>query len=282
MDYHEYPFRYLHIAGAFAVGGTVYQIRPDVDAYVQIPAIAPAHLPLAGGISEAKAGRTSVDCRKVKFGNLPRETLRQLRETELVSVGSAYTLAQSEPKGPGKPFVSRTLSEIKSLRIAGGLTLKYGVVSLESSHDTRKTTHPQITFGKTEISGLRLGKSELKITLDLETFNRFSTLEAFEAAYQKDAKLRAALSNRFLTEGASDTLHKNHSGFVVGSIVKSIEGLPKDATLVGGYTILWPPVGRIVLGEVLMGPYIRRVTLVRVKESCTEAGSTCSGGSSLP
>jgi hypothetical protein len=278
MDYREYPSRYLHIAGAFAAGGT--QLHPNANVHVHIPAIAPAHLPMAGGKTEGRSGRISVDCRKIKFEGVRGEALRRLRETELLSLRSAYSLAHTEPDGQGKPFTSRTISEVKSVRMAGGLSLKYGLLTLQSSHDPSKTTHPRITFGETEITGLRLGKSELKITLDLDTFNRFSTLDEFETAFQKDAGLRAALSPRFLMDGTA--LYKNQSGYVTGSIVKSIEGLPKDASLVGGYMILWPKVGRIVLGEILMGPYVRRVTLVRVKDSCTEVGSGCSGGSTLP
>jgi hypothetical protein len=280
MDSRAYPPRYLHIAGAFAAGGTVNQIKPDVNVYVQIPAIAPAHLPMAGGKSEARAGKTAVDCQKVKFPNLPAAAVRQLRETELISVGSSYSLAQTEQEIPGKPFVNRTVSEVKSVRMAGGLSIRYGLLNMQTTHDPAKTTHPRITLGKTEITGLKLGKSELKITLDVDSFNRYSTLQEFEAAFQTNATFRTAISPRMVMDGA--TLHKNQSGYVVGSLVKSIEGLPKDATLVDGYTILWPPVGRIVLGEILMGPYVRRVTLVRVKESCVEVGSGCSGGSTMP
>jgi hypothetical protein len=278
MDYREYPSRYLHIAGAFAAGGT--QKHPNANVIVPMRAVAPAHLPMAGGKSEAKAGRTTIDCRDAQFEGVKGGALRQLRETELISIGSSYSLAESEPEVAGKPFGSHTISEVKSVRMAGGLSLKYGLLTLQSSHDPSRTTHPQITFGRTEISGLKLGKSELKITLDTETFNTFSTLETFEAAFQNDAGLRATLSPRFLMDGTA--LHKSRSGYVVGSIVKSIEGLPADASLVNGYTILWPKVGRIVLGEILMGPYVRRVTLVRVKESCGEVGSGCSGGGSLP
>ncbi len=228
---------------------------------------------MAGGKTEARVGKTSADCRKIKFDGASGSALRKLRETEMISLRSAYSLAHTEPDGQGKPFSSRTISEVKSVRMAGGLSLKYGLLTLQSYHDPSKTTHPRITFGDTEITGLKLGKSELKITLDLDTFNRYSTLEEFEIAYNKDAKLRAKLSPRFLVDGPSGALHKNQSGYVTGSIVKSIQGLPKGASLVGGYTILWPKIGRIVLGEILMGPYVRRVTLVRVKDSCTEVGS---------
>lgn len=282
MEAQQYPSRYLYIAGAFGVGGTFTNLHPDSNASLQIPTIAPVHLPMVGGISEARAGKTSVDCRKIKAEGLNREALTQLRERELMSVGSAYSLAQSEPEVTGQPFRSRSVSEVKSLRVSGGFHLKYCLLNLQSSHDPARTTHPQITFGKTEITGLRLGKSELKITLDLDTFNKYPTLEDLETAFQKDAKLRAALSPRFLLDASTGGLYRSKSGYVVGSIVKSIEGLPPGATLEGGYTIYWPQFGRIILGEILMGPYIRRVTLVRLKHSDVESGSGCSGGGSLP
>ena len=282
MDSREYPSRYLHIAGAFAAGGTFTNVHPEVSIDVQIPTIAPVHLPMVGGISEAKAGKTSVDCKKLKVDGLSRETARQLRATELMTVGSAYSLAQTAPEAPGQPFKSRSVSDVKSVRVSGGLTMKYCRLTLQSSHDPAKTQHPQITFGPTEITGLKLGKSELTITLDVEPFNRYSTLQSFEAAFQTNAKFRAEISGRFLVDAATGGLHRSPSGYVVGSIVKSIKGLPEGATLEGPYTIYWPKFGRIILGEILMGPYIRRVTLVRLKRSDVEVGSGCSGGGSLP
>jgi hypothetical protein len=235
---------------------------------------------MEGGISEAKVGRTSVTCRNGRFGGMPPAELRRWKATEWISIGSGYSLAQSEEEIPGKPYGSRAVSEVKSVKILGGLSLKHCLLTMQSSHDVDKANHPSIKFGKTEITGLRLGKTELKITLDLDTFNKFPTMEAFEAAFQSDAKLRAALSPRFLMNGTA--LHKSKSGYVMGSLVKKIEGLPKDAKLLDAYTIFWPPVGRIVLGEVLMGPHIRRVTMLRVKDSCGGVGSGCNGGGGLP
>jgi hypothetical protein len=279
MESSQYPSRYLHIAGAFAFGGTTHQVD-DVKAHVHFPAIAHAHLPLAGGRAESKAGKTSLNSGKADFGDVPRAKLAKLKATELVTLGSGYALAHSDPEVPGQPFGCRTISQIKALKMVGGLTLKHGLVTMISSHDTAKSAHPHITFGETVISGLKLGKSELKITLDIETFNKYPTLLGLEEAWSKDPKLRARLSNRFVTNG--DKLHKTPSGYVIGSIVKSIEGLPKDAELLDAYTIFWPPIGRITLGEVFLAPQLRRVTLLRVKEACGEGGGGCVGGGSVP
>ena len=110
---------------------------------------------------------------------------------------------------------------------------------------------PKRIFGKTEMVGLKLGKYELKLTLDLTPFNTYPTLDEFEAAFQNDAAFRAAMTPRFVTDPATGNLHKNQSGYVIGSIVKSVSGLPPDATL-NGFIIDWPRVGKIVLGEILM------------------------------
>lgn len=279
MEYTQYPSRYLHIAGASAFGGTTHQVD-DVEAHVHFPALAHAHLPLAGGKAESKVGKTSLNAGKADFGKVSRAKLAQLKAKELVSLGSGYALAQSEPEVPGKPFGCRTVTELKALKIVGGLTLKHGLVTMISSHDMAKSKHPHITFGETVISGLKLGKSELKITLDIETFNKYPTLLGLEEAWSKDPKLRARLSNRFVTNG--DKLHKTSSGYVIGSIVKSIEGLPKDAELLDAYTIYWPPIGRITLGEVLIAPQLRRISLLRFKERCGCGGGGCVGGGSVP
>jgi len=282
MDLQDYASRYLYISGAFAVGGTFTRIAPDVNIHMQVPTIAPVHLPMVGGISEAKQKkRIVVDFSSAKFERVSGKRKRQLQKQEALSIGSAHSLAQSGPEIPGKPFVSRSLSEVESVRVTGGFFLKYGLLNLKSTHDPRKNRHPQITFGKTEIRGLKLGESKLKITLDVSPFNKYPTLQGFETAFQNDARLRQNLSSRFLLDPKTGGLHRNESGYVIGSLVKTVEGLPDDASF-DGFTITWPKFGQIILGEVLMGPYVRRVSLVRFKHSDGDIGSGCSGGSTWP
>jgi hypothetical protein len=237
---------------------------------------------MVGGISEATQKKKFVlDFRSAKFERIGGKRKRQLQKQEALSVGGARSLAQTEPEVAGRPFVSRSLSEVESVRIADGFFLKYGLLNLKSTHDPSKTRHPHITFGRTEIRGLRLGKSKVKITLDVSPFNKYPTLEAFEMAFQNDSKFRQRLSSRFVVDPNTGELHKNESGYVIGSLVQKVEGLPDDA-LFDGFTITWPMFGQIVLGEVLMGPYVRRVSLVRFKHSDGDIGSGRSGGSTWP
>jgi hypothetical protein len=264
------------------VGGTFTRIAPDVKIHMQAPTIAAVHLPMVGGISEARhKKKIVVDFSTAKFVRIKGKRMRQLQKEEALSVGAARSLAQTEPEIAGKPFVSRSMSEVESVRIAGGFFLKYGLLNLKSTHDPSESPHPQITFGKTEIRGLRLGKAKVKVTLDVGVFNKYPTLAAFEKAFQNDSKLRRKLSSRFVVDPKTGGLHKNRSGYVIGSLVQKVEGLPDDASF-DGFTITWPKFGQIILGEVLMGPYVRRVTLVRFKHSDGDIGSGCSGGSTYP
>jgi hypothetical protein len=274
--------RYLHIAGAFAAGGWFTGLGPDRKTNVPIPTVAPVHLPMVGGVNEAKASKVAVDCRKADFGGVSRTLLSDLRKRTLFTLGSGYSLAETVPKVAGKPLQSRTTSEIKSVRV-DRVFLKYGLLNMETSHDPDKDRHPRITFGRTEITGLKLDGKEIKVTVDTAPFNKYATLEAFEAAFTA-ANLPAAALRTLAVDQEPRRLHRNESGYVVGSIVKKIEGpLPVGAKVEpNGYTIDWPEFGKIVLGEITMGPYIRRVTLLRLKHSDTEFGSGCSGGSFYP
>jgi hypothetical protein len=129
---------------------------------------------------------------------------------------------------------------------------------------------------------LRLGKLDVTVELDLETFNKYPTLELLEPALlqrNKSVTARVATSVLRNTEGG---LFRNASGYVVGSIVKNITGVPKEWIEEDGYTINWPGFGKIILGEIIVGAYLRRVTLVRLQHSCVEISGGCDGGSSWP
>jgi hypothetical protein len=84
-----------------------------------------------------------------------------------------------------------------------------------------------------------------------------------------------------LIDPATGGFYRNPSGYVVGSIVEKVEGLPSDATY-NGYTVHWPPFGNLILGEMVITPYMRRISLIRFTYSNGSGGSGCSGGSTLP
>jgi hypothetical protein len=240
---------------------------------------------MVGGVSESKASRVSLysDPGKSRhIGSKRTSAWRAKKTRKLFSLGKAYSLAEAPPSAPGEPARSRTISQIESLRV-DALSLRKAVLTLQCVHDPKKDRLPHITFGPTEITDLRLGRYPLRITVDTSSFNRHSTLDEFEKAFMA-GRLSKTMSRTLAVNPRTGKLHRNASRYVVGSIVKTIEGdLPPGAEIEpNGYTINWPKFGRIVLGEVTMGPYIRRVTLLRLEHSHSEWASACSGGSFYP
>ena len=134
----DYPQRYLHIAGAFAAGGTLTRIGPNVEAHLQLQTIAPVDLPMVGGVSEATNTGVSVKGRDAGISTLSSD----LMDRELFSVGSAHSLVQSDPLVSGGPAGSRTLSEVASVRIGGGeVSIDFCRLAMRSVHD-RNSRHP--------------------------------------------------------------------------------------------------------------------------------------------
>jgi len=273
--------RYIHIGGAFGAGGFFNRVGKDVSIDAPVPTVASVELPMGGGVSTAVQKKFLLDCSKVKFGPMAKEALAKLRQTQLLAVDSATTSCRSIRAAKDEPHRSATSVDVKGVKVDGGLSFKRALLNLQSEHP-RDEKYPRITFGPTEITGLKLGKLNVTVELDLETFNRYPTLEVLEAALvQRKKNVSAQVANSFLRR-ADGGLYRNASGYTVGSIVKSITGVPKEWIEEDGYTINWPDFGKIVLGEIIVGAYLRRVTLVRVRHSCLEFSGGCDGGSTWP
>ena len=127
-----------------------------------------------------------------------------------------------------------------------------------------------------------LGKLKVTVELDLEAFNSFPTLDTLEPALLRgDKRISRQVLKSFL-RNSDGSLHRNQSGYTFGSIVKSIKGVPPDWIEENGYTIVWPGFGKVILGEILVGVFVRRVILVRLKHCDIEIGGGCDGGSTWP
>jgi hypothetical protein len=281
MNPEEYPARYIHIAGALAAGGTLTRIDPDTKINHQIPTIASVQLPDVGGLSETKTGPFFMKGKDTNLESIVSELRSLFMDRELISIGSAHALVQSDPEVEGGPAGSRTLSELNSFRMDGGVSLDHCRLSMRSVQG-RTDPYPRFSLAGTELQGLKLGNYELKITLDLDTFNRYPTVNDLDTAFQRNADLRRELSARFATDPKTGGLFRGQSGFVVGSLFKSVEGLPPGATVKNGYTIDWPGFGQIIVGEVFMQAQIWKVSMVRIVHSAVLLNSGSSGGCWYP
>lgn len=273
----NYPTRYLHIAGGFAAGGTITKVG-NIATHLPVQTVAAVDLPSVGGLSEASSPGVVITGKDAGIASLSPAEMNH----ELLSIASASSKVQSDPYVEGGPAGSSTFTEARGVRIDGGaMTIDSFQLALRSFH-RKDAPHPEITMAGTKINGLTLGGSRVNLNLDLATFDRYPTLDALETAFKNNADVRQALSHRFVLDSKANGFYRNASGYVVGSILESVSGLPPGATVENGYTINWPGFGRIVIGEVFMGAYVRRATLLRVIHSDFDYGSGCTGGSWYP
>jgi len=256
--------RYIHISGAFAVGGAFTRVGTQ-KVFVPIPSVASVELPMTGGLSTAKSPRWSLG----------------LRKTKLMSIAGATVTCKSKHVAPNDPKGSSVNVDVKGVNVEGVFRLKRALLNLESEH-APGNRYPSIKFGATSIEGMVLGKLKVTVELDLRAFNTFPTADTLESALLSgDKSISPGVLNSFL-RNSDGSLHRSQGGYSLGSIVKKITGVPREWIEENGYTIVWPGFGKVILGEILISPSVRRVTLVRLKHCDIEIGGGCDGGSGWP
>jgi hypothetical protein len=270
----QVDLRYLHIGGAYAVGGAFTRVGSE-KVFVPIPTVASVELPLTGGLSTDKSSRFLLNASKAKGASA------KLRRTQLLSVASAKATCESKHVALNEPKGSSVSVDVKGVRVEGGFSLKGAVLNLQSDH-APNNPYPSITFGTTGIVGMMLGKTKVTVELDLDAFNTFPTLDTLEPALLRgDKRISPQVVNSFL-RNSDGSLHRNQSGYTFGSIVKKITCVPPLEIEENGYTIVWPGFGKVIIGEILVGAFVRRVILVRLKHCDIEIGGGCGGGSTWP
>jgi hypothetical protein len=272
--------RYLQIGGAYAVGGAFTRVGTE-KVFVPIPSVASVELPLTGGLSTDKSTRFSLNASKVKF-RPGVKGLAKLRRTPLLSVASATATCRSKHVALTDPKGSSTSVDVRGVQVENRFRLKSASLDIQSDH-APNDPYPSIAFGpKTSIVGMTLDKMKVTVELDLNAFNTFPTLQSLEPALMNSDKRISPQVIRSFLRNSDGTLHRNQSGYTLGSIVKRITGVPPEWIEENGYTIVWPGFGKVILGEILVGHFVRRVILVRLKHCDIEIGGGCGGGSTWP
>jgi hypothetical protein len=273
--------RYLYVSGGFAVGGVLA---------TDVPTTAAVHLPLSGGVSEAIGRSGFLDCRHLPFPGLRGDALKKAQARKILRFGKSAVVSRSvvpraRTRGSATTTYVSTLQGLIEAAKYEDMSFNAIGLSMQSSHDITASVFPDITVGKpseTFIDGLTIGGCELKVTFDLALLNALPTLEKLEEAFERDQDIRARLSKTFRLHDGQ--LYKSKSGFLQGSLVKKISGpLPEGAFIEeDGYTITWPGHGQYIVGQILIGAFLRRVTMLRVHSSDLEFFGGCSGGSTYP
>jgi hypothetical protein len=268
--------RSLTDGNAVALGGYIHRVRDNV---IRRNLSVPSASTSFGGSSESSQGK--FDFRADANGD------------PLVSFESSYIKAwhdrQDDPNGNPTHTV-HTKSSVRQLRVDNRLVIDRAEAYLRTVYRA-SDPQPTITPVKedTNLDGLVIDGVRFRIELDSKPFRALGTCHEFDHGATANPDFGQRLAKRLLSlreQSASGPVGK---GCYVSSIIKSIEPLdamPKGADI-DEHVITWPDFGKVILGEMLISEFSRRLTMVRLEMGSPVEGSVAaadiqSGGQGLP
>lgn len=243
--------RYIYSGHATGATAEFYRFYNKKGLNVRIPTQGVSALPTIGGLSKSEVSNYcfSVD---------------DPRELRLLSARRIATLVDGKERG-GR-YETEVDAEIESIEVVSKLRIglvKTHVISSRKGDDTKVSTKGN------KIQRMFLGQVEARITLDDEPLCAGATKDRLAEFYRKqNAKYRLKNSWRFNTAPEAADIAEQ-GGSCRYTLVKEIKLVgpekEKEKITVKDYTITWPGFGKMILGEVLIKGYERRLTLVRLE-----------------
>jgi hypothetical protein len=282
--------RFLTDGNAVAVGGYVHRVNDNV---VRRNIPGPSASTSLGGSSHA----TLADFR----------FLAEPEAEPVVSVGSSSMKAWHEQEGGEKgnkqTHTTHATSSVDDVVVGQRLFVKRANAYLKSVHRAGQA-QPTVTPVEAQLDGLVIDGVRFTVTLDSRPACRFGTYSAFQNACATNEKFKKSHGKRVLdlsktTRSAARSAGKKSAkaaqppekGCIVCSLVERIdwEGTLPDGAQVDSdsHVIVWPDFGTIILGEMLISDFNRRLTMVRLELGSPLKGSMAlvdvqSGGQGLP
>jgi len=243
---------FLYRGCAVGVGGML--TRPFHE---QIQGQASATLPIVGGYSAAR--------------------VENYRYRELMSFKEArtYVTGSQSSDGAFNTVVSATIEDLNILDI---VTADAVVARLSSRHGP-DDAEPSIVAAGSSFHNLKIGGRPVNIDLDHPTFSELSTYTALRTRFEGDRKFQDEMSQRFLWNVSPDKFPPGFAGrvplpnrkgwpesrgTVPCSLVKDIQSDAPEL-LRYGYVLCVPQVGYIILGELFVSQYARRLVMMRLE-----------------
>jgi hypothetical protein len=193
--------------------------------------------------------------------------------------GATVADCKGEWKG-GQLYVSTGMASIADVYIKNNphvfeaSQLRIRVVS----EDDDLYGQPRIAPRETVFEGMRLDEQSITVTYDVDDLTKFPTFDEFEREYQTNRsffdKYQPAL-RRFPDAGEFGApLPRTPGGYTPIPFVRKVKWKEE----IQGNVLSLKGFGNIHFGEVLMGEYSRRVTMVRLELGCALRGSASLAG----
>jgi hypothetical protein len=211
---------------------------------------------------------------------------------KVVSFGNAEmkTWHQREDgNGKGPTQTVHAKSSITDLSVGNRLSLAHASAYLKTVYQ-EGDSQPTITPVEASIEGLVIDGVRFHVTVAADTVTNLGTCNDFHHAAMHDQHFKDTQGKRLLSLWDSKD-GRTAKGCFVYSLVERIqwEGkLPDEAEVSeDSHVIVWPDFGKVVLGEMLISHFSRRLTMMRLElgsplEGSVEAIDVQSGGQALP
>jgi hypothetical protein len=155
--------------------------------------------------------------------------------------------------------------------IQGPVTLLNGGIEIVGNLEAKMTSQslakgePDIAIVVTSFPDIVIGDATIKTTIDTSPFDGFQKKGDLKREYYKNKQFREKFGKRFNASSGKGPDIPEFEDDIIGSIAQvKIENQPRDVVIEeNGYSIIWPGIGKIIVGEVFVNKYYRRLTLLR-------------------
>lgn len=269
--------RFLADGRAVALDGYIHRVN---DSVIRRTLPVPSASATMGGSAEFRQGPFAFRHEEgadpvVSFRSSSVRTWHERRDVGDGSAGATHTV--------------RSVSRIEGLSVGDRLSLDRAVASLEATYTTGDA-EPAIKPVDAGLDGLVIDGVRFTVTLNTEPAARYCTCREFHDASAHDEEFKQTNGHRLLSL-RGDANGSPAKGCFVYSVVERLDwdgALPAGAEVdQDSHVIVWPDFGKIILGEMLIADYSRRLTMLRLElgsplEGSLSAADIQSGGQGLP
>lgn len=161
---------------------------------------------------------------------------------------------------------------VRNLNIANMVFADLLVCRVSSRH-TPNLAEGDITFTGSRFDGLRIDGAQVDVKLDHDLFARYPTFERFAGMGDKEAR---EIAPRVQWDPEGKVPQRN--GTITASLVGGLPNLERTGIKVNGYSIQLDQFGTIHLGQIIMKPGYRRLSMIRFDLGCPLNGGGEAGG----
>ncbi len=181
-------------------------------------------------------------------------------------------------------------SVIEGLNILNIVTVDRIVSQITTKHEEFPGEEAEITPFGTQIQGLRVGGIEIPVKLNLDFFSEHSTYSSFEQVHPDRERSRWANISDNVPKYIQDAFghhfknskeeprRRRPGSLIHSSVVEPIHIEDSKFVKAYGHILEIKEFGKVILGEIFVGPDLKRINMIRLELGCpTSAQGSGSG-----